>query len=118
MVVKCNQTGTTHKVEVTELSREDGEPLTKSCITKGNQLLMEKDKKSYPVTIVKIACIRYELNIKKFICSYYNHSIVTVQSTKPPKKRTRKEPDEPILEQEVVIEEEVVELDNETEVTS
>lgn len=41
-------------VKVATLSREDGESLTELDLTPGNQLLMEMNKKSYPISVIKI----------------------------------------------------------------
>ena len=43
-----------HKVKVTSLSREDLEPLGGNDFSKGSQLLLEYNKKSYPVSVLKV----------------------------------------------------------------
>ena len=52
--VKCNQTNKKFKVDTSTLSCDDGEPLTEDDLVKGSQLLMELDKKSWPVTVLKV----------------------------------------------------------------
>ena len=54
MVVQCNQTGKTHKVKIASLSQEDLEQLKASDLTRGSQIMMEYNKKSYPVTVQKV----------------------------------------------------------------
>lgn len=54
VTVKCNQTNKKFKVDVSSLSREDGEPLTEDDIAPEKQLLMEHNKKSWPVTVIKV----------------------------------------------------------------
>ena len=52
--VQCNQTGKMIKSDVQALSREDGQPLSGDNLKKGVQLLLECNKKSYPVTVIKV----------------------------------------------------------------
>ena len=47
--MKCSQTGKLHTVKLRDLSREDCEPLTKSDLTKGSDLMMKMKGKLYPV---------------------------------------------------------------------
>lgn len=56
--VKCNQTGKIFKEKVSTLSREDlQEPLTAADFLRGSQLLMDINKKSYPVTVQKVVTL-------------------------------------------------------------
>lgn len=52
--VKCNQTGTIHKVKIYFLSKTDDSELCHEDMKAGNELIMDFDKKSYPVTTIKI----------------------------------------------------------------
>lgn len=54
VTAQCNQTNKKFKVDASVLSRDDGEPLTEDDVTMGSQLLMEYNKKSWPVTVIKI----------------------------------------------------------------
>lgn len=54
MTVKCNQTNKKFKVDASVLSRENGEPLTEADLVVGGQLLMDYNKKSWPVSVMKI----------------------------------------------------------------
>ena len=52
--VKCNQSGKLFKVKIAALSNPDLEPITTMAeLEKGTQLLLEFNKKSYPVTVLK-----------------------------------------------------------------
>ena len=50
--MKCNQSNKKFKVDVTTLSREDGEPLGETDLNNGSQLLMQYKKKSWAVTVL------------------------------------------------------------------
>ena len=50
--MKCNQKNKKFKVDVTTLSREDGEPLGEMDLNNRNQLLMEYKKMSWAVTVL------------------------------------------------------------------
>ena len=52
--VKCNQTGEHFFAKLEALSREDTMQITMEELNEGAQLLMKHNKKSYPVTILKI----------------------------------------------------------------
>ena len=52
--MQCNQMGKEHKVRITSLSREDGQPVTISDLMEGKELLLDYNKKSYGVTVLKI----------------------------------------------------------------
>ena len=45
--VQFNQTEKEHKVRITSLSREDGQPVTISALMKGKELPLDYNKKSY-----------------------------------------------------------------------
>ena len=49
VVVKCSQTSKCHNTKLKDLSREDGEPLSKKDLTKGSNLILEMKGKSYAV---------------------------------------------------------------------
>lgn len=49
VVVKCSQTSKCHNTKLKDLSREDGEPLSKKDLTKGSNLILEMRGKSYAV---------------------------------------------------------------------
>lgn len=53
--VKCNQSGKVFKTKITSLSTEEGDYLTAADLVAGNELIMDYDKKSYPVTVIKIS---------------------------------------------------------------
>lgn len=48
-MVKCSQTSKLHNTKLKDLSREDGEPLSKTDLKKGSKLILEIKGKSYPV---------------------------------------------------------------------
>ena len=52
--MKCNQLGKLFQVKVTALSRSDDECLTMDDLAESSQLLMTSNKKSYPVTVLKV----------------------------------------------------------------
>ena len=53
--MKCNQSGKHFKVKTVALSTADSEPLTlMKELEKGTQLLLDINKKSYPVTVIKV----------------------------------------------------------------
>ena len=52
--MKCNQSGQVFKATVDSLSLEDGQPLSEEALKCGNQVLLDVDKKSYHVTVMKI----------------------------------------------------------------
>ena len=53
VVMKCSQTGKLHTVKLRDLSREDREPLAKSDLVKGSDLMVEMKGKLYPVKIAQ-----------------------------------------------------------------
>lgn len=53
MNVKCNQTGKVFKVKVTSLSRVDDGNMSAEDLAEGSQLLMNMNRKEYPVTVLK-----------------------------------------------------------------
>ena len=53
MNVKCNQTGKVFKVKVTSLSRVDDGNMSVEDLAEGSQLLMNMNRKEYPVTVLK-----------------------------------------------------------------
>jgi len=48
------KTGKIHKVKVSSLSHEDGQPITMADIEEGVELLMDFNKKSYRVKFIGI----------------------------------------------------------------
>ena len=50
--MKCSQTGKLHKVQIMDLSIEDGHPLTQNDLTKGSKMFMMYRGKEYPVEFV------------------------------------------------------------------
>lgn len=55
--VKCNQTGKVFKVDSTALTRGDNESMTMDDLVEGSQLLLQMNKKSYPVTVRRIISV-------------------------------------------------------------
>ena len=53
MNVKCNQTGKVFKVKVTSLSRVDDGNMSAEDLAEGSLLLMNMNRKEYPVTVLK-----------------------------------------------------------------
>ena len=51
--VKCNQTGKVFKVKVASLSRVDDGNMSADDLAEGSQLLMNMNRKEYPVTVLK-----------------------------------------------------------------
>ena len=51
--MKCCQTGNLHVVKVSDVLREDLEPLQAGDLVAGSRLMMELDNKMYPVTFIK-----------------------------------------------------------------
>ena len=51
--VKCNQTGKVFKVKVASLSRVDDGNMSAEDLAEGSQLLMNMNRKEYPVTVLK-----------------------------------------------------------------
>lgn len=43
-----------HKACVKDLSLEDGQAITEEHLEKGTEVLYEHNKKSYPVTVIKV----------------------------------------------------------------
>ena len=88
--VKCNQTGKIIKAKLTSLSREDTESLTASDLKKGSQLLLESNKKSYPVTVQKVVTINSDSEGMCFnnlsICMYYPYATNSTASGSKRKK--------------------------------
>ena len=54
MSVRCNQTNKKFKVDVTVLSSANGEPLNSNHLKESSQLLMDYNRKSWPVTVIKV----------------------------------------------------------------
>jgi hypothetical protein len=52
--VKCNQTGKVLKASVKALSLENGQAISESDLKKGAELLLDYNKKSFPVTILQV----------------------------------------------------------------
>ena len=50
--VKYNQTGKVLKTKLSFLSKEDFGLLTLDDLAEGSQLILDMDKKSYPVTVI------------------------------------------------------------------
>ena len=55
--VKCNQTGKVFKVNSTALTRGVNENMTMADLVEGSQLLLQTNKKSYPVTVWRIISV-------------------------------------------------------------
>ena len=54
MVVQCAQIGKLHNTKLSNLSRKDSEPFTKKDLTKGSNLIIDMNGKSYPVQFMHI----------------------------------------------------------------
>lgn len=52
--VKCNQSGKIYKASVKDLSLEDGQAISEEHLEKGTEVLYEYNKRSYPVTVIKV----------------------------------------------------------------
>ena len=53
--VKCNQTGKIFRVKISSLSKDDMDSsLSAADLAQGSQLIMDFEKKSYPVTVMKV----------------------------------------------------------------
>lgn len=67
--VKCNQSGKIIKTKITSLSNEEGDYLTAADLVPGSQLILDCDKKSYPVTVIKVSGISDERTQSDGKCS-------------------------------------------------
>lgn len=52
ITVLCNQTQKLHQVEASRLSLEGGEELTEKHTAVGSQVLLEVNRRTYPVTVL------------------------------------------------------------------
>ena len=52
--MNCNQSGCIFTVKTAKLSREDGEAIDQKELIEGCQLLLDHDRKTYPVTLIRI----------------------------------------------------------------
>ena len=59
MIVRCAQFGKCITAKVCELSNLDGDPVSKHELVTGASLLLEVNKKSYPVTFIGNEGSRY-----------------------------------------------------------
>ena len=57
-VVKCCQTGDLHSVTVDELFTENLEPVKLTDLKPGADLMMELNKRIFPITYIKGLCIQ------------------------------------------------------------
>lgn len=58
--MKCNQSGQIYKAKVTSLCTEDMNSITAADLIEGKQLMMDYNKKSYPVTVMKVVTLQDE----------------------------------------------------------
>ena len=82
--VKCNQTGKIFRAKISSLSKDDiDSSLSAADLAQGSQLIMDFEKKSYPVTVMKVTDEpRNGMCILLFVFIFDNQILYHLKGTK------------------------------------